>query len=202
MASNAFGIAGRGDDPFLPYRESDHGDGVLGKHAANFGEIRFAARFIAQVRARDMDAAILQQLERLRAVAVRQHQLHAGGLQMVSQHRDSRVASGDENSIAKVVGGVENLNVGAAVLGRACSATTASLTGKYHGTGEGGEATSRLFTRHSCTGWPGCKASEPGSNVASSERRPVGSACGSEKRSSTFTSRACASRNATAVFGT
>ena len=46
---------------------------------------------------------------------MRQHQLHAGGLQVMSQHGNSRIAPGDEHSIAKIVGRVEDLDVRAAV---------------------------------------------------------------------------------------
>ena len=109
------GLPASSDDAFLPDRKSDHGHGVSWKHAADLRKVRLAARFIAQVGACDMDAAFLQQLERLRAVAMRQNQLHAGGLQVVRQDGNSGVASGDENSIAKVVGGIEDLDVGAAV---------------------------------------------------------------------------------------
>src|SRR5580704_16241118 len=40
---NVFGIAGSSDDAFLPDRESNHGDGVSRKHAADLGKVRLAA---------------------------------------------------------------------------------------------------------------------------------------------------------------
>src|ERR1700685_3699910 len=48
---------------------------------------------------------------------MRENQFDPRRLQMVRQHRDSRIASGNEDAIAKIVGGVEYLNIGAAVLG-------------------------------------------------------------------------------------
>ncbi len=71
---------------------------------------------------------------------MREHQLDASGLQVVSQDRDSGVAPSDENSIAKIIGGIEDLDVRAAVFRKLIWAGPEwrlthglSLTGKYSG---------------------------------------------------------------------
>jgi hypothetical protein len=68
-------------------------------------------------------------------------------------------------------------------------AITASLAGKYHGIGEGADATSRLSTRHNSTGWPGWAAPVPASSSACSVRTSAAAvSCGSENKSSTLLS--------------
>src|ERR1700733_392383 len=83
---DTFWIAGSGNNPFFPHRECDDGNGVLGKKPSNLWKVRFTARFIAQMGARDVDAPVLQQLERLRTIAMRENQLDARRLQMMSQY--------------------------------------------------------------------------------------------------------------------
>ena len=51
------------------------------------------------MRSGDMDAILLQQIERLGAVAVREHQFHACRLRVAREHRDAGVAPRDQNAI-------------------------------------------------------------------------------------------------------
>src|SRR5262249_46615186 len=60
-APDAFGIAGGREDALLPFRKRDYGDRILRKQAANFRQIRFPAALIPKVRARHMNAPLLQQ---------------------------------------------------------------------------------------------------------------------------------------------
>ena len=59
------------------------------------------------MRARDVDASVPQQRQRLRTVSMRQHQLNSGGLHVARQDRNRGIASGDQNAIAKIFVGME-----------------------------------------------------------------------------------------------
>ncbi len=86
------------------------------------------------------------------------------------------IASGDENAIAKIVGGVENLDIRAAVLG-SFAATTASLIGKYQGTGEWWRRNQPFVDATKLHGLARMQRLPiQAAASTSSERRPVGSA--------------------------
>ena len=195
-AANGFGISVRGDDSFFPNRERDHRDRLLRKAAADLGEVGFAAAFVPKVRPGDVRQPSFEKLEGSRAVAMREHQLDSGRLHVAREHRDGGIATRDQQPVSEIIAGVQTLHFRG-------PAITASLGGKYHGAGEGGDATSCRSTRQSCTGWPGCSRPEPGSSLTRSARSSgAGRSSGSEKSSSTFTSSTRASFNASAVFGT
>jgi hypothetical protein len=100
-----FGLPLSVNDTLFPHSECDHCNRIFWKHTLDLGHIRFSAGFIAQMRAPDVDTALFQQGERLRTVSMNQHQLYPGRLHVAAEHRDARVASRDQDEIAKSLSG-------------------------------------------------------------------------------------------------
>ena len=76
----------------------------------NGRQIRFAAGLVAEMRTGHVDDSLLQQRQRLRAIALRDDQFDSGAEHVAGEHGDARIAAGDENAVGQVVFGVKELD--------------------------------------------------------------------------------------------
>ena len=92
-------IAGADYYPLFPQGEPDNGDRRT-EHAADFGQVRFAGLFIHKMGARNVNDALLEKLERTRAVPIGYNQFYAFASQILCQNSRGRVAARDEQPIS------------------------------------------------------------------------------------------------------
>ena len=78
----------------------------------NGRQVRFAAVFVAQVRAGHVDHPLLQEGQGLRAVAMGGDQFYTGAQEVAGEHRNARIAAGYQDPVGEIVLVVKELHRG------------------------------------------------------------------------------------------
>ena len=89
--------------PLLPNGKRDHGGRLAREAARDFGEVGFP-----EVGPGHVGHAAPEQVQRVRAIPIRQHQLDSRGMSVPLQNRDRRVAAGYQEPIAAIVVGMKD----------------------------------------------------------------------------------------------
>ena len=113
------------------------------------GRVRLAGHFVPQMRAGDMNAALLEEKERLGAVSMRENQFHTSQLHVTREHGYPRIASRNEDAIPKIVVRVIDLHLRLPAINRFAGDNRVACPGSTTARGDGADAMRSFSSRHS-----------------------------------------------------